>query len=444
MMIKKILATINQFKERIKTSKTCHDIQADPLKGSLSALKRHKKIIGISSLSILLLSMFWGTFMGTLRSGCAYLTVGSDARGGEAQKIEVEAAPVKYGVMTRRVTASGHARASEFVTIKAETSAKIKEIAFTEGGSVEKDQIILQFENDELKAKVRMAQARLQAAKSQFVRTEKLHQQKFGSSKEYEKDKADFDGAEANLAQLEAELAKTTIKAPFSGTIGLINFNVGSFVTANTELTTLVQANPMKIDFKIPEKFVNDVGAGQTVEIKIESVKNRVFTGTVEAVDSKVDEDTNSLAVRATVSNDTHEIKPGMFTDVSLIIGERNNTPMVDESAINRLGSIEFLWVVHKGKAHRQRVRTGVHENGMVEIVEGVQKGQIIVTTPSKLRMDGQKVRVVNSDAAGVKPSMEDPTAGDVDANDGKDAKKDVSASAKDEKKSEKSSDGKK
>ena len=152
----------------------------------------------------------------------------------------------------------------------------------------------------------------------------------------------------------------------------------------------------MKTDFKIPEKFVHEVGVGQFAEIRIDAFKDRIFHATVEAVDSKVDPDSHSLQLRASTANDNNDLMAGLFANVSLIIGERGNTAMVDEAAIMREGTIEFVWVVEKGKARRKAVKTGVREKNMVEIVTGVGQGEIVVTSGHTRLNDGIRVKVVN------------------------------------------------
>ncbi len=171
---------------------------------------------------------------------------------------------------------------------------------------------------------------------------------------------------------------------------------MGGFVQSGTELVTIVQTNPMKIDFKVPEKSVHDVGVGQTAEIRIDAFDDRVFTAMVEAVDSKVDPDSHSLALRASIENENNELFAGLFANVSLIIGERGNTAMVDESAIQREGTIEFVWIIEKGKARQKRVKTGVREKNMVEIVDGIGLGELVVMTHQTHLRNGVRVKVVN------------------------------------------------
>lgn len=345
----------------------------------------------------LLYSMFVKTIDSNIKSFCQIVLEKDDSGIRNDRKARVEVMPVKSGIMTKRVTAVGRAKASEHVVIKSELNGRIKEILFKEGGSVEKNQEIIRFEDEELKAELQAAKARLTTAQANYDRTSKLHAQKFGSLKEFDRDKGELEQATAQVELLSARLSKTVIKAPFNGQIGLIEYQVGSFVPANTDLVTVTQSKPMKIDFKIPEKFVGDIGVGQAVELRIDAYKDKIFNGYVEAVDVKVDPESNSIALKALTENTEGHIVPGSFVNVSLIIGERSDALMVDENAIAREGNIEYVWAAEKGKAHRKRIRTGVREKHMVEITEGLIKGElVIVEGQQRLMGDGQQIKIVN------------------------------------------------
>lgn len=366
----------------------------------LSLSTRRKIVFFLLGLIVgfLLLSIVFQACGGTLSAIKERLCATNDAHMRADRLVNVEALPAKIGTMTKRVTAVGRTKANEFVVIKSEIHARLKEILFTEGGTVTKDQEIFRFENSDVQAELQEAEANLVLTKSNFERTAKLHEQKIGSAKEYDKSKGEFDAASARVAVLKAKLEKTIIKAPFSGQIGIVkeDVNVGGFVQSGAELVTLVQTNPMKIDFKVPEKFVHDVGVGQSAEVRIDAFKDRVFLASVEAVDSKVDSDSHSLALRATTDNDNGDLIAGLFANVSLIIGERGNTVMVDESAIVREGTIETVWVIEKGKARQKLVKTGVREKNMVEIIAGINQGEIVVTTGQQRLQNGVRVKVVN------------------------------------------------
>lgn len=348
----------------------------------------------------LLYSMFIKTIDSNIKSFCQIVLEKEDSGIRNDKKARVEVMPVKSGIMTKRVTAVGRAKASENVVIKSELNGRIKEVLFKEGGSVEKGQEIIRFEDEELKAELQAAKARLATAQANYDRTSKLHAQKFGSLKEFDRDKGELDQATAQVELLSARLSKTVIKAPFSGQIGLIEYQVGSFVPTNTDLVTVTQSKPMKIDFKIPEKFVADIGVGQAVELRVDAYRDKVFNGYVEAVDVKVDPESNSIALKALTENTDGHIVPGSFVNVSLIIGERSDALMIDENAVSREGSIEYVWVAEKGKAHRKRVRTGVREKHMIEITEGLVNGElIIIEGQQRLMGDGQQIKIVNDKA---------------------------------------------
>jgi len=214
--------------------------------------------------------------------------------------------------------------------------------------------------------------------------------------------------AKAQLEVAKAKLAKATIYAPFDGKIGLIDVSVGAIVDSQKELVTLVDFDPMKIDFKIPEKFIHDIGVGQTAEVKLDSIPNQVFQATVEAIDSRIDPQTHSIAVRATIPNEDGKLQTGLFGSVSVIIGIKNDALLVPESAIGREGDIEYVWVIVNGKSGRKRVLTGTRENGQVEITAGLRPNEIVVTSGQLKLGEGTAVKVSNLGGENVEVSDEE------------------------------------
>jgi membrane fusion protein (multidrug efflux system) len=151
------------------------------------------------------------------------------------------------------------------------------------------------------------------------------------------------------------------------------------------------------VKFGIPGKFVNDVGVGQVVELKVDACKDRVFKGTVEAVDSHVDSTTNSIALKASIPNEDGVLKSGLFATVSLVVGEQGDTITVDESAVERQGEQEYVWTVDRGKARRTSILTGARYRGRIEVVAGLREGQVVVTAGQLRLSEGKPVKVVRS-----------------------------------------------
>jgi membrane fusion protein (multidrug efflux system) len=308
----------------------------------------------------------------------------------------VQAETVTLGTMSKRINTVGRLRANAMVVIKSEMSGRIVEIPFVEGGEVKEGDVLVKFDDSDLQAELKQAEGELMLRQADFERINTLHGQKIESVKKMDEARASLTISQGKVESAKAKLAKTVIKAPFSGKIGLIDVSKGAFIQAGQELVTLVDTTSVKVDFKVPEKFVNEVGVGQVADIKVGAFKEQNFQATVEAVDSKVEAESHSISVRATIPNEDNVLKPGLFANVSLIIGEKGQTVQVDEMAVDREGEIEFVWIVNRGTADRVRVLTGARENGKIEIVAGLQEGQIVVTDGQFKLSPGCKVKINN------------------------------------------------
>lgn len=338
------------------------------------------------------------TLKPVVRSICTYVLESDEEKGPgrQGRVATIEAATVQLGVMSKRIATVGKLRANASVTLRAEMHGRIKELSFTEGSSVKEGDPIIRFEDADAAADVKQSEAEVMLRKADFERASKLFDQKIGSTKDFDKAKAELAMAEGRFDAAKAKLDKTVIHAPFSGTIGLIDVSVGAYVQAAQDLVTIVDSTPIKVEFKVPEKHVHDIGVGQSVEVRIDAFKDQVFHGVVEAVDAQVESESHSIALKASLPNENGLLKPGLFTNVSLIIGEQGETILVDEAAVDREGEIEFVWIVEKGKARRSRVLTGSRENGKIEIIAGLRVGQIIVTAGQLKLGDGVKVKITN------------------------------------------------
>lgn len=331
-----------------------------------------------------------------VRSICI-AAMSSDRRADREQRMRVvEAQTVKLGTVSKRINTVGHLRSKAMVIIKSELSGRIAELLFTEGGAVKKGDVIIRFEDAEYKGQLQQAEGEVELYKSNLERISKLHQQKAASNKQLDEENARLKIAEGKLLQAKANLEKANIKAPFDGVIGIMNINAGAFVQGATELVTVVDNSAVKVTFKVPEKNIHDVGVGQVVEVKVSAFKNQVFTGTIEAVDAKVEAESHSVQIKGIIPNSDNLLRDGLFANVSLVVGEKGDTMTVDESSVDRMGEVEYVWIVERGRAERRRVLTGTRENGQVEIVAGLQPGQVVVTSGQLKLSDGAKVKISN------------------------------------------------
>ena len=329
----------------------------------------------------------------------------------------VEAYKVSLGTISKRIQTVGRLRPSEIVTLKSEMPGRITDMPFKQGSEVKKGDLLIQFDDADAKAELKEAESRLIQAKADFGRISELKSRGTESGKKYDEVTAALGICEAKVASAQSKLEKTQIKAPFGGTAGIVELSVGAYVQQAQELVTIVDNNPMKIDFRVPEKNIHDIGTGQAAEIKLDGFPDQIFTATVEAIDSKVDGQSHSIAVRGTIPNPQGLLRGGLFANISLIIGEKGDAILIPESSIEREGDIEYVWLVKNNKTSRKRVLTGTKENGKVEIVAGVNSGEIVVTTgQNRLSSDGHPVHMLNLNEDGSeKPKEEQKKLEDVE-----------------------------
>lgn len=315
--------------------------------------------------------------------------------------VGIEAAKAKKGTTLREVKSIGTLKANAEVVIRSEIPGKIKEILFAEGTNVKKGDELIKFEDDLYISEKNKSEAEYILRKSEFERVEKLYQQKVGSRKTYDEALAQMNAAKAQLDSATFQLSRTVIKAPFDGTIGIMKGSVspGNIVQQQTELVDIVDNSMVRVEFLVPVKYIEDIAVGQNVEITVDAFKDKVFSGTVDAIDSEVDTRNHSILVRAVIPNRNGNLKHGMFANVKLITGEKNDVILIDEDALDREGAIEFVWVVdEKGRAYRKRVLVGAKDVNGAEIVAGLADGEIVVTTGQLKLTEGALVKILNKD----------------------------------------------
>lgn len=303
----------------------------------------------------------------------------------------VEAFKTKAGTMSKRVKTMGRLVANHAVLLKSETQGTVQSIPFKEGEGVKEGDVLIQFNDDAVRAELKTAEAEYDLTKADYERKKALNENRVTSSSEYQKAHAQFKIAEGKLEGLRARLQKMAIVAPVSGIAGIIEsgIGIGSYVQPGTELLTVVNNNPMYVEFKVPEKYLADIGSGQMAEVTIDGLPNKTFWATVEAIDSKIDAPSRSIRVKGSIPNDEDVLRSGQFARVALVIGEKNDAIVIPENAVQRLGEREYVWIIQNGVTKQRAILTGSYENGMVEAEAGLTKDMLVVTSgPVHLRPD--------------------------------------------------------
>jgi len=292
----------------------------------------------------------------------------------------VEVAMVTQGTVNIDISAVGTLQANESITIRPQITGRIETIHFNEGQAVEQGAKMFTLDQSEYRAQVAESQATVNLAQLKFNRSQDLLKKKLSSQQQFDEDAAKLEEAKAQLALNKDRLAKTVIRAPFSGISGLRKVSPGDVVQPGQEMVTLEDTHLLKLDFRAPEVYLPDLKVGLGVNVLVDAFPNENFTGEVYAIAPRVDEASRSVLLRAHVTNDQSKLRPGIFAKVQLRLASRANALLIPEEALWPIGNNLFVYRVVDGKAVMSQISIGKRLKGQVEVVQGLSAGDTVVT----------------------------------------------------------------
>jgi membrane fusion protein (multidrug efflux system) len=314
--------------------------------------------------------------------------------------LPVRAEPVKISAVSDDVSAVGSLLAEESVIIRPEIDGRIVGLHFQEGQAVSAGTRLVTLDPSEYEAQVAAQRADLKTEEQRLVRTKELHEQNFISKDALDVQVGNVARLKAHVDEAESRLAKTVIRAPFSGIVGLRLVSPGAYVKAGTDIVRLENVSSIKVDFQIPETYLSKVRPNQEIAVRVEAYPNEEFKGRVYAVEPVVDERTRTIAMRARIPNKGYKLKPGMFVRVAVTLATRPNSVVVPEQAIWPQGKDSFVFRVVDGKAVLTKVDIGNRAPGTVEILKGLAANDIVVTDGQIKLKDGAPVSVIGATPA--------------------------------------------
>ena len=309
----------------------------------------------------------------------------------------VETTEVTASELESSVRAIGTLIAEASATLRAEVPGQIIGVHFREGQQLEKGAELYSIEATVLEAEVNEARANVNRSESALSRAQDLYEKQLISGTDYDAARATYDVDVARLRSSRAKLSKTVIRAPFDGFVGLRRINIGDYATVGQELVDVVQLDPLRVDFSVPETLLPKVRQGLTVEITVDAYPDEVFPGEITAVAPKSDIEGHSLEVRAILPNEALKLRPGLFVRVGISLGINPNAIVIPEQAIWPIGQDKTVYVVVDGKAQQRVVKIGERKPGAVEITEGLAVGEVIVTAGQMKLFDGAAVRTIGA-----------------------------------------------
>src|SRR6266542_1076935 len=303
------------------------------------------------------------------------------------------------------IAAIGTVAAVQGVTVSADLPGIVDRIAFESGRTVQHGDVLVQLDTRQEQAQLAAAEAQLELARVSFERMQGLVEQDAVSRAEYDTAAAGHKQAEARAREIRATIERKTIRAPFTGVLGIRAVNLGQYLTAGEAVVPLQSLNPIYVNFGIPQQQAGDVRRGSAVRITVGDVAGREFTGRVTAVNSVVDETTRNVQVQATLANPGGLLRPGMFVQAQLAQGASQPVVALPASAINYAPYGDSVFVVTDLKDASGRTYRGVRQTvvklggargDQVSVLSGINPGEEIVTSGVFKLRNGAAVRVNN------------------------------------------------
>ena len=299
---------------------------------------------------------------------------------GKKPPMAVNAIVVAPEEFANTLSLSGSIEANEQVELRSEVSGIAQKIYFEEGARVSKGQVLVKIDDVELRAQLGEARTHQGLAAENERRAKLLLEKEAISREEYDIASADFKTAQAQTQLINAQIAKTSIRAPFSGTVGLRNISPGTYVTPETLIASLVNSSQIKITFSIPEKYAAQVKKNSTVAFTVSGSEEK-FTAKIYALEPAVEVATRTLRVRALAQNPDGKLLPGTFANVELPLEKIDDAFLVPTEAIVPIQGGKKVFVARNGMAQEAMVLTGTRTDKDIVVLEGLKAGDTVLTT---------------------------------------------------------------
>ena len=328
-----------------------------------------------------------------------------------AAVVAVEVARVETRSLEDDVSTVGSLRSRQGVMLRPEVSGRIAALGFADGQRVKRGQLLVQLDDTVQQAQLKQAQAQANIARTNLQRNRELVAQNFVSQSAVDQSAASLEVAEAQVGLAQAQLTRMRIVAPFDGIAGIRLIDVGDYVKDGADLVNIEDVATMYVDFRLPESTLSRLRVGQTVDVALDGMPGRSFTGRIEAIDAQLDASGRSLLVRARLPNADGSLRAGMFARARIVFAVRDKALLVPEEALVPQGGKQYLVRVLDGAGgkvtQRLEARLGLRVPGKVEILEGLSAGDVVVTAGHArlMRADGLPVRVVDIGAASPRPN---------------------------------------
>jgi membrane fusion protein (multidrug efflux system) len=293
--------------------------------------------------------------------------------------------------------------------VSAELAGVVSEVAFENGGTAKKGDLLVQLDASAEEAQLHSAEADLSLARADWERAADLATRKVISKAEKDAAESKFKQKSAAVDQMRSMITKKTVRAPFDGQLGIRQVNVGQSLEAGQPVVPLTSLDPVFADFALPQQDLGKLSQGLEVHVTTDALPDRVFNGKVSAINPMVDTSTRNVSLQATLENPEHQLKPGMFVKVEVVLPEKQKSLVIPGSAISYAPFGDSVFVIEKKKDEKtgketqsirqQFVRVGEARGDFISVNEGLKAGETVVATGVFKLRNGMSV-TINNDLA--------------------------------------------
>jgi len=319
-------------------------------------------------------------------------------RGLPAGPVPVEVAPVENGRIARSVAVSGNIEPLRTVAVNSQLAGALRTVNVEEGSIVDEGAVLATLDDREIVAQLTSAEAAFEVAEATFQRAEQLRERQVITAAEYERDRAALAAARAQRDQLRARAGYATILAPIAGVVTEKSVEAGHSVGVQTRLFSIADVSTLVVRVRVSELDVVALRAGDMADIELDAFPGQPLTGRIRRIFPVADPMSRLVPVEVALTGaDAGTARPGFLARVTFALGAKENVRLVPASAlVTDPSGAQALYVIEQGRAERRLVRTGLISEGRMEIVDGVEAGEVIVITGTNNLRDGVEVRIVN------------------------------------------------
>lgn len=314
----------------------------------------------------------------------------------EMPPVPIESTKVSESTLYNAASAQGEIKAVKSIVLQSDISGKVSDLHLAEGQSVQAGETIIKLEDSIYNAALKQAKAKHELSELKYERVKKLLQKGTGSSSEVEEALASLQFDEASVELATANVKKTHIVAPFAGVLGLKDVDIGDYINPGQPLVELVDISTILVDFYLPERYLLQLKEGLAVQLQIDAIADKTFTGKVYAISPALDSNLRAIHARAIFDNTDLLLKPGLFSRLNIVFNSYEHALTVPEESIIYKENSFYVFKIIGDEVALTEVRIGVKEKGMVQILSGLEKDDEIVLAGQIKLFDGAKIMITN------------------------------------------------